>query len=158
MSWSRSITPRVRHAHSVCRPRVIYTDPRGQYWCPHVPPFSDGPMRISPSVRPAPSPNLWLTRGRHEGTDAPEVVRTTLQRLKERTVLDDQHELPGPDGEDGPERIFEARWKAAGTATVRARLTLARPSEGGQDWVLAAEAERPWNEEWPSPATMFWPD
>ncbi|MFI6658598.1 hypothetical protein ACIBL8_24055 [Streptomyces sp. NPDC050523] len=115
-------------------------------------------MRISPSVRPAPSPNLWLTRGRHEGSDAPDVVRATLRRLEDRTVLDDQHELPGPDGDDGPERIFEARWKAAGTVTVRARLTLARPLEGGQDWVLAAEAERPWNEEWPSPATMFWPD
>ncbi|MFR0355320.1 hypothetical protein [Streptomyces sediminimaris] len=116
-------------------------------------------MRISTSVRPAPSPSLWLTRGRHVGSDAPDAVRTTLRRLQDTEVLDDQHELPGSGGEDdGPERIFEARWRAAGTVTVRARLTLARPAEGGQDWVLVAEAERPWNEEWPSPATMFWPD
>lgn len=116
-------------------------------------------MRISTSVRPAPSPSLWLTRGRHVGSDAPGAVRATLRRLQDTEVLDDQHELPGSDGaEDGPERIFEARWRVAGTVTVRARLTLARPAEGGQDWVLVAEAERPWSEEWPSPATMFWPD
>jgi hypothetical protein len=122
-------------------------------------------MRISTSVRPAPSPTLWLARGRHTGSDAEDVVRTNLQRLKDRTVLDDQRELPEPaedlgpaDGESGPSHIFEARWKAAGTVTVRARLTLTPAAQGGHDWVLAAEAERPWHPEWPSPVTMFWPD
>jgi hypothetical protein len=56
--------------------------------------------------------------------------------------------------------VFEARWRPDGAVTVRARLTLvpltARPQ--GHEWRLVAEAERPWDEAWPSPATLFWPE
>lgn len=114
------------------------------------------PMRIAPTARPTPSPTLWLARGRYAGTDAPDVVRRTLKRLRAGEVLDDQHELPGAEGV--LEQVFEARWTVAATVTVRARLTLGPLADDAQEWVLAAEAESAWDQEWPSPATMFWPD
>ena len=116
-------------------------------------------MRTTPSVRPTPSPTLWLARGRHAGPAAEDVVRRTLQRLKADGTIDDQLEASDTETATGAaEFVFEARWTVARSVTVRARLTLARGAEHGQRWLLAAEAERPWNQEWPSPAAMFWPD
>ncbi|GHI03820.1 hypothetical protein AQI88_08880 [Streptomyces cellostaticus] len=101
---------------------------------------------------------LWAARGRHTGPAAEDVVRRTLGRHKESGDIDDFAEPPGP--EDTGHRVFEARWRADGTVTVRARLTLVprqdRPE--GQEWTLVAEAERPWDDAWPSPATLFWPE
>ncbi|MET8570768.1 hypothetical protein [Streptomyces sp. NPDC004783] len=113
-------------------------------------------MPTSPTARPTTPPTVWPARGRHVGTGAEDTVRRTLRRLKDSDVLDDFAEL----SEDPPvgARIFEARWKAGGTVTVRARLTLAPASAGGQEWTLLAEAEEAWDPAWPSPATMFWPD
>ncbi|MER6035598.1 hypothetical protein ABT133_17015 [Streptomyces sp. NPDC001835] len=103
-------------------------------------------------------PTLWAARGRHPGPAAEDVVRRTLGRRKESGDIDDFAEPPVLD--ESPGRIFEARWRAGGAVTVRARLTLvpraARPE--GQEWTLVAEAERPWDETWPSPATLFWPE
>ncbi|MGW2635822.1 hypothetical protein [Streptomyces sp. NPDC001348] len=101
---------------------------------------------------------VWLARGRHTGSLAEDVLRRTLRRLKVDEVLDDFAEPPDPD--DTPGRVFEARWRAPGGVTVRARLTLLPPqsAEDGREWTLVAEAERPWDDAWPSPATMFWPD
>ncbi|MFE1312711.1 hypothetical protein [Streptomyces sp. NPDC058755] len=109
---------------------------------------------------------LWAARGRHTGPAAEDVVRRTLRRHKESGDIDDFAELPvaaeSPEdsAKDSPERIFEARWRAGGAVTVRARLTLV-PLQGrpeGRQWTLVAEAERPWDEAWPSPATLFWPE
>ncbi|MFE3637739.1 hypothetical protein [Streptomyces sp. NPDC059168] len=101
---------------------------------------------------------VWAARGRHPGPGAEDVVRRTLERRRESGSIDDFAEPPAPDA--SPERVFEARWRAGGTVTVRARLTLVpradRPE--GQEWTLVAEAERPWDETWPSPATLFWPE
>jgi hypothetical protein len=101
---------------------------------------------------------LWAARGRHTGPAPEEVVRRTLRRHRDSGDIDDFAEPPVP--EEGQRRIFEARWRVAGTVTVRARLTLvareARPQ--GHEWRLVAEAERPWDEAWPSPATLFWPE
>ncbi|WP_225829709.1 hypothetical protein [Streptomyces sp. NK08204] len=101
---------------------------------------------------------LWAARGRHPGATAADVVRRTLVRHKESGDIDDFAEPPAP--EDSARRIFEARWRAGGTVTVRARLTLVpRPGRsGGHAWTLVAEAERAWDEAWPSPATLFWPE
>ncbi|WP_369394029.1 hypothetical protein AB5J72_45555 [Streptomyces sp. CG1] len=101
---------------------------------------------------------LWAARGRHTGPAPEEVVRRTLLGHRESGDIDDFAEPPVP--EDTARRVFEARWRAGGTVTVRARLTLL-PGEGrrpGQEWRLVAEAERPWDETWPSPATLFWPE
>ncbi|MEU9989158.1 hypothetical protein AB0E10_20655 [Streptomyces sp. NPDC048045] len=112
---------------------------------------------------------LWAARGRHTGHAAEDVVRRTLARHKESGDIDDFAEPPG--SEDATHRVFEARWRADGTVTVRARLTLEagqgrpqdqpRPSTQDQpqarQWTLVAEAERPWDDAWPSPATLFWP-
>ncbi|MEV6123366.1 hypothetical protein AB0M23_23090 [Streptomyces sp. NPDC052077] len=112
------------------------------------------------TARPTTPPTLWPARGRHVGSAAEDTVRHTLRRHKDAQVLDDFQEfapeetgdrLPGP-------HVFEARWRAADTVTVRARLTLAPPGGGGQAWTLLAEAEDAWDPAWPSPATMFWPD
>ncbi|MFD9904884.1 hypothetical protein [Streptomyces sp. NPDC059063] len=120
----------------------------------------------------------WLGRGRHLGPEPEQDVRRNLIALKAAGVLDDFLDLdpaeaarptvlhprdesadPGPSAR----RLFEARWRVADDVTVRAQLTLydpeSRRKQGeGVTWVLAAEAERAWDVEWPSPATMFWPD
>ncbi|MQY34279.1 hypothetical protein SRB17_22450 [Streptomyces sp. RB17] len=101
---------------------------------------------------------LWAARGRHTGPDPEEVVRRTLRRHKDSGDIDDFAEPPVPG--DAARRVFEARWRVAGPVTVRARLTLV-PQDGrreGHEWRLVAEAERPWDEAWPSPATLFWPE
>ncbi|MEV0174603.1 hypothetical protein AB0I00_26230 [Streptomyces sp. NPDC050803] len=113
-------------------------------------------MSSSPTVSSTTPPTVWLARGRHTGPTTGEVVRWRLQRLKDSADIDDFLE-PSED-ESAGERVFEARWKVDEDVTVRARLTLAQgPDDTGQDWVLAAEAERPWDPRWPSPAAMFWP-
>ncbi|MFJ4578654.1 hypothetical protein [Streptomyces echinatus] len=101
---------------------------------------------------------LWAARGRHTGPAPEEVVRRTLRRHKENGDIDDFAEPPA-DG-DPARRVFEARWRAGGTVTVRSRLTLVPPDgrPQGHEWRLVAEAERPWDDAWPSPATLFWPE
>ncbi|MER5520311.1 hypothetical protein [Streptomyces sp. NPDC002763] len=125
-------------------------------------------MSNSAADRAVLPPTVWPARGRHAGPDSEEVIRRILRRRKETGALDDFAEptvpadsaVPGEatvPGEAGP-RVFEARWRVDdGTVTVRARLTLVT-RQAGREWQLVAEAERPWDEAWPSPATMFWPD
>ncbi|NUV95191.1 hypothetical protein [Streptomyces sp. KAI 90] len=116
-------------------------------------------MPTSATARPSTPPTLWSARGRHVGSAAQDTVRHHLQRLKDGHVIDDWLELPD-EGSQEPTgvRTFEARWKVAESVTVRARLTLAAPSAGSQEWTLLAEAEAAWDLAWPSPATVFWPD
>ncbi|MFH9570882.1 hypothetical protein ACH4MG_10080 [Streptomyces sp. NPDC017454] len=117
-------------------------------------------MPTSATARPTTPPTVWPARGRHVGSAAEDTVRHTLQRLKDSHVIDDFLELPDerPDDAAAGVRIFEARWKAPGAVTVRARLLLEPGSAGGQEWTVLAEAEEAWDPSWPSPATMFWPD
>ncbi|MGW2815928.1 hypothetical protein [Streptomyces sp. NPDC001415] len=120
----------------------------------------------------------WLGRGRHLGPEPERDVRRNLIALKAAGVLDDFLDLdpveaarstvlhprdeaadPGPSAR----RLFEARWRVADDVTVRAQLTTYEPEtrrkgDEGVGWVIAAEAERAWDVQWPSPATMFWPD
>ncbi|MEU7019383.1 hypothetical protein ABZ990_01815 [Streptomyces sp. NPDC046203] len=120
----------------------------------------------------------WLGRGRHLGSEPERDVRRNLIALKAARVIDDFLDLdpveaarstdlyprdesadPGP----GARRVFEVRWHAADDVTVRAQLTTYDPEQrrtdrGGVTWVLAAEAERAWEADWISPATVFWPD
>ncbi|KOG42532.1 hypothetical protein AQJ84_32425 [Streptomyces resistomycificus] len=120
-----------------------------------MPPPPDGLMPISRTARPTP-PTVWLARGRHPGPDAQDVVLRRLQQLKDAGTIDD-HDGPLT-VEDSAESAFEARWRVDGNVTVRARLSLPVSVDGGQEWVLAAEAEGPWQQRWPSPATVFWPE
>ncbi|MFK4066799.1 hypothetical protein [Streptomyces sp. NPDC029674] len=120
----------------------------------------------------------WLGRGRHLGPEPEQDVRRNLIALKAAGVLDDFLDLdpveaaastvlhprdesadPGPSAR----RLFEARWRVADDVTVRAQLTTYDPEarrkeDEGVTWVLAAEAEQAWDDHWPSPALMFWPD
>ncbi|WP_307166803.1 hypothetical protein [Streptomyces rishiriensis] len=98
---------------------------------------------------------MWQTRGRHTGPTAPDVLRKHLQALRDAETVQDFAELPDSDTPEG-ETAFEARWLVEGEVTVRARLRLAEWSGQGQEWTLTAEAERPWDQRWPSPAGMFW--
>ncbi|WP_406005253.1 hypothetical protein OG440_03055 [Streptomyces sp. NBC_00637] len=98
---------------------------------------------------------MWQTRGRHTGPAAPDVLRRHLQALKDAETVQDFTELPDTDTPEG-ETAFEARWLVAEEVTVRARLRLAEWAGPGQEWTLTAEAERPWDQRWPSPAEMFW--
>ncbi|MFG3013164.1 hypothetical protein ACGFZB_22380 [Streptomyces cinerochromogenes] len=115
-------------------------------------------MSNSASDRATIPQTLWAARGRHTGPAPEEVVRRTLRRHKDSGDIDDFAEPPS--AEDPELRVFEARWRAGGTVTVRARLTLVPPQgrPQGREWRLVAEAERPWDDAWPSPATLFWPE
>jgi hypothetical protein len=113
-------------------------------------------MLTSPTVPPTTPSTVWLARGRHTGPSAPDVLRKHLRSLKDDATLQDFLEVPDTDTAEG-ELAFEARWQVPEEVTVRARLTLAQWSGRGQEWTLIAEAERPWDLRWPSPAAMFWP-
>jgi len=117
-------------------------------------------MPTFPAARPTHPPTVWLARGRHTGPDLLDVVRRTLQRRKDAGTIDDF--LERSEAEDAPKPVFQARWRVPEGVTVRAALTVVpmtdTEADTGSGWVLAAEAERPWDLEWPSPATVFWPD
>ncbi|MEU9348371.1 hypothetical protein AB0D74_44955 [Streptomyces sp. NPDC048278] len=117
-------------------------------------------MSNSTADRAVLPPTVWAARGRHTGPDSEGVIRRILRRRKDSGALDDFAEPPVP--EDSARQVLEARWRVAdGTVTVRARLTLVADLQGrqaGREWQLVAEADRPWDETWPSPAAMFWPD
>ncbi|MEV2212304.1 hypothetical protein AB0H86_12755 [Streptomyces sp. NPDC050997] len=117
-------------------------------------------MPTSPAARPTHPPTVWLARGRYTGPDLLDVIRRTLQRRKDAGTIDDFLE-PSEAG-DAPKPAFQARWRVTDGVTVRAGLTVLpgtdTEADTGSEWVLAAEAERPWDQQWPSPATVFWPD
>ncbi|MFJ8596894.1 hypothetical protein [Streptomyces sp. NPDC093598] len=116
-------------------------------------------MQTSLTVRSMTPATVWLARGRHAPGSAHDVLRRSLQQRKDSQAIDDFLELP--EGGAAPaERVFEARWRVGDDVTVRARLSV-RTGAGdgpGQEWILAAEAEEPWNDAWPSPAALFWPE
>ncbi|MET7454062.1 hypothetical protein ABZT03_19695 [Streptomyces sp. NPDC005574] len=113
-------------------------------------------MPSAPSTPATVPPTVWPARGRHTGPAAEDALRRRLQQLKNDGTIVDHLELP--EAETGGTRVFEARWLVPEGVTVRARLAL-RPDAGeGRDWVLAAEAEQPWDPRWLSPATVFWPE
>ncbi|MFV0132187.1 hypothetical protein ACLGIH_02795 [Streptomyces sp. HMX87] len=114
-------------------------------------------MPTSYTDRPPIPPTVWHARGRHVGSDAEDVLLRTLRERKGSGAVDDFRE-PSPEDDPAAARVFEARWKAPGDVTVRARLALAPGSAGGREWTLIAEAEQPWDLAWPSPAAKFWPD
>ncbi|MER5577858.1 hypothetical protein [Streptomyces massasporeus] len=116
-------------------------------------------MLTSLTVRPMTPDTVWPARGRHAPGSAEDVLRRSLQQRKDSRAIDDFLELP--EDETAPaERVFEARWRVGDDVTVRARLSLKPgPGEGdGQEWLLVAEAEQPWDHAWPSPAGLFWPE
>ncbi|MGW0331442.1 hypothetical protein ACWD0J_06080 [Streptomyces sp. NPDC003011] len=114
-------------------------------------------MPTSPTVRPALPSTVWLARGRHPGPAPLDALRGHLQRLKDAGTIDDF--LEPSEAETAPERVLEARWRVPEGVTVRARLTLApEAADTGVEWVLTAEAEDTWDQRWPSPAAVFWPD
>ncbi|MDX3116297.1 hypothetical protein, partial [Streptomyces scabiei] len=116
----------------------------------------NGVTHISATVPPTTPSTVWQSRGRHTGPTAPDVLRKNLQARKDAATLQDFKELTDVGTPEG-ELAFEARWLVEEEVTVRARLTLAEWSGRGQEWTLTAEAERPWDLRWPSPAAMFWP-
>ncbi|GGX70063.1 hypothetical protein [Streptomyces fructofermentans] len=115
-------------------------------------------MSNSPTAHPSVPDTVWLARGPGGGPSAADDVRRTLRRLEADGVVHSHLDLPAHD--DTADHVFEARWQVRGTVTVRARLALTTPQDPGtgQEWLLAAEAEQRWDDAWPSPVTMFWPD
>lgn len=119
-------------------------------------------MPTSSTVRPMTPATVWLARGRHADGAAEDVLRRSLEQRKRSRAIDDFLELPEAETEAGTEaapaeRVFEARWRVDETVTVRARIGVTPGPDGGQEWILVAEAEQPWNNDWPSPAGLFWP-
>ncbi|MFG3585437.1 hypothetical protein [Streptomyces sp. NPDC047990] len=114
-------------------------------------------MPKSSTARPIAPDTVWLARGRQAGPAPQEILRENLRRLKADGTIFDYAETGNTTEPDA--HVFEARWVVDDTVTVRARLTTdGRPHvDEERRWTLAAEAERPWDLSWPSPATMFWP-
>ncbi|MFD5460509.1 hypothetical protein ACFWIR_36755, partial [Streptomyces olivaceus] len=55
-------------------------------------------------------------------------------------------------------RLWRGGGRGGGAVPGRPGLSGRRGGGRAQDWTLLAEAEEAWDLEWPSPATMFWPD
>lgn len=140
-------------------------------------------MSKSPTARTTAPETVWLTGGCHIGPAPQQTVRENLRKLKDSETIQDFLELGNPetaeasetaetagksqDSENSPEpgrHVFEARWHVADAdadaVTVRARLTIEGREHPREErrWTLAAEADRPWDHGWPSPATVFWPE
>ncbi|MFG3258742.1 hypothetical protein [Streptomyces sp. NPDC048172] len=141
-------------------------------------------MPKTSSSSPAVPDTMWLGHGRHLGPSPEQDVRRNLIALQAAGVIDGFLALTPAeaassavggladpfDGEGGApaldpsaRQVFEARWRVDDEVTVRAQLTTYESAERRKHgeavaWVLAAEAGRPWDPRWPSPATMFWPD
>lgn len=115
-------------------------------------------MPKSSTARPTAPDTVWLARGGQTGPAPQETLRENLRRLKADGTIQDFLEAEDP--ADPGAHVFEARWDVADAVTVRARLTTdAREQvEEERRWTLAAEADRPWDLSWPSPAAMFWPE
>jgi hypothetical protein len=112
-----------------------------------------------PSTARATAPEtVWLAGGRHVGPAPQEILRENLRRLKADETIHDFLEAENSSDSEG--HVFEARWQVDDAVTVRARLTTDGRDHAaeGSRWTLVAEAERPWDLAWPSPATMFWPE
>ncbi|MFF6996447.1 hypothetical protein ACFY93_16055 [Streptomyces sp. NPDC008313] len=102
--------------------------------------------------------SVWLTRGRHVGPAPQDILREHLRALRAGETIESFLEVEPSTHRHA--HVFEARWRAVDGITVRARLTLDAHdgADAEWDWVLAAEADLPWDPSWPSPATVFWPD
>ena len=116
-------------------------------------------MTKSSTARPMAPDTVWLARGRHLGPGAEDAVRQRLRELKSSAVIQDHLDFDGS-GDDTAGRAFEARWLVADDVVVRARLNLGayEDKSDAQEWVLVAEADHCWDLDWPSPATVFWPE
>lgn len=124
-----------------------------------MPPLTTGPMPISATARPTVPPTVRTIRGRYVGEGADDTLRRSLAALRASGGIDDFLELPADDTK--PDLVFESRTRFGDGVgvTVRARLALS-PAKGKtpeRNWLLVAEAERPWDPSWPSPVTLFWP-
>ncbi|MFF4535034.1 hypothetical protein [Streptomyces aureus] len=115
-------------------------------------------MPKSSTERPTAPETVWLAAGRHTGPAPQHTLREHLRELKNSERIQDFLEKENPATPDS--HVFEARWFVDGDVTVRARLaTDARPHvDGERRWTLAAEAERPWDPQWDSPAELLWPE
>ncbi|MFD9462671.1 hypothetical protein [Streptomyces sp. NPDC060027] len=115
-------------------------------------------MPKSSTDRPTAPETVWLAAGRHTGPAPQQVLREHLRELKNSETIQGFLE---PENTSTPgSHVFEARWLVDDDVTVRARLVtdVRDQVDAERRWTLAAEAERPWDLSWPSPATMFWPE
>ncbi|GAA3826195.1 hypothetical protein [Streptomyces chiangmaiensis] len=118
-------------------------------------------MAKSPTAPTTAPDTVWLARGRHLGPGAEETVRRRLWELKSSDVIQDHLEFDASGDDPTTQRAFEARWLVDDDIVVRARLNVEAASDASDDtrhWMLVAEADRPWDLSWPSPATVFWPE
>jgi hypothetical protein len=115
-------------------------------------------MQKSSTARATAPETVWLASGRHAGPAPQDILRENLRRLKANETIQDFLETEDSSEADG--HVFEARWPVSDAVTVRARLSVEGREHAGEErrWTLAAEADRPWDLAWPSPATMFWPE
>ncbi|MEV8034263.1 hypothetical protein [Streptomyces sp. NPDC086182] len=115
-------------------------------------------MPKSSTDRPTAPETVWLAAGRHSGPAPQKALREHLRELKNSARIQDFLEKENTATPDG--HVFEARWFVDDDVTVRARLVTDGREEvdGERRWTLAAEAERPWDPAWPSPAALLWPE
>jgi len=115
-------------------------------------------MPKSSTERPTAPETVWLTAGRHTGPAPQNALREHLRELKNSEKIQDFLEKENAATPDG--HVFEARWFVDDDVTVRARLATdgREHVDGERRWTLAAEAERPWDPGWPSPAALLWPE
>ncbi|THA72543.1 hypothetical protein E6R60_26815 [Streptomyces sp. A0642] len=116
-----------------------------------------------------PRPNtIWHTSGRSPESDLSELVGEHLAQLAKTGVIQTHRRHAGDVREGLRVSSFDAGWRTDDGARVSARLNLFRETppvellsvlqgRGRSSWTVTAEADRPWNMAWESPARMFFP-
>ncbi|MCS0635556.1 hypothetical protein NX801_07760 [Streptomyces sp. LP05-1] len=115
--------------------------------------------------KPDPCPDtVWHVRGACTAVRPAQTIEKWLARQTEKGEVETFTRVPPPDP-DSDRVVFEALWFPEARVHVRARLLLLTGDRGEEmpahrphSWQLIAEATRPWDWSWPSPATMFWPE
>ncbi|MFI5982269.1 hypothetical protein ACIBEA_15455 [Streptomyces sp. NPDC051555] len=101
---------------------------------------------------------VWASRGWFVGSGTAALVAARLTALHAGNVVEDWARAQDAGRGDGPDMVFDARWRAGDGVRVRARLILCDdPREGGTLWQLTAQAAQAWDWAWPSPLTQFVP-
>lgn len=114
------------------------------------------PSRKRANLSPLPE-SVWYSAGRSAVKGSAHVIEQRLNELREAGTVEEfvRHDYPES---ARPSQLFDALWRPDKGTVIRGRLVLVgREHDPMFTWEIIAEASRPWEWSWSSPATMFWP-
>lgn len=114
------------------------------------------PPRKRVNLSPLPE-SVWYSAGRSAVKRSANVIEQRLTELRDAGTVEEfvRHDYSES---ARPSQLFDALWRPDKSTVVRGRLVLVgRDHDPMFTWEIIAEASRPWDWSWSSPATMFWP-